>query len=296
MRYGGILGVVAVSLLTAACGNTETQRAATGGLTGLGIGALAGGPIGAIIGTAVGGAAGAVMPEGADTLALNAVHKEQTTASGAINRAGYGEPQAQALLQSRQGRADRVREAQSELQREGLYHGRIDGIVGPQTRQALTAYQNREGLQQTARLDRDTLERMNLPATQSAQGQPAATAGSGTSTPGAMLSKDQVRDRLQSNGFHNISDLQQQSDGVYSARADRGDETYDLRVNGHSGRVVSQHQVAQNHENQQNQQSQTPPANSNEPSDNAAPANAAPSNAAPSPSDNTSTSTSTSQH
>jgi peptidoglycan hydrolase-like protein with peptidoglycan-binding domain len=286
MRYGGVLSVVAVSLLTAACGSTETQRAATGGLAGVGIGALAGGPLGAVIGGLAGGAAGAVMPEGADTLALNAIHKEQNVASGALNKAGYGTEQAQALERSHEASSERVRQAQIELQREGLYHGPIDGIVGQQTRDALTAYQSREGLQQTARLDQQTLDRLNLPAPQTAQGQQATT-GSGTSTPGPMLSKDQVRDRLQSSGFQNISDLNQQSDGIYTARADRGDNTYDLRVNGHSGHVVSQHQVAQNQQSQQNQQNQS----SNSPPANAAPANAAPSSA----SDNTSTSTSTSR-
>jgi len=184
MRYGGVVGVIAASLLTAACGSTETQRAATGGLTGLGIGALAGGPLGAVIGGLAGGAAGAVMPEGADTLALNAIHKEQSVASGAINRAGYGEPQAAQLEHSKQQNAQRVRQAQEELQREGLYHGPIDGVEGPQTRDAIIAYQSREGLQQTARLDRETLDRMNLPGAQTAQGNPpAATEGSGSSTP-----------------------------------------------------------------------------------------------------------------
>jgi hypothetical protein len=81
----GLKGVVALTLLTAACGTDTQQRAASGGLTGLGVGALVGGPIGAVVGGAAGAAGGWAMPEGAETLAMNAIHKEKTAASGALN-------------------------------------------------------------------------------------------------------------------------------------------------------------------------------------------------------------------
>ncbi|HEX7969766.1 MAG TPA: peptidoglycan-binding domain-containing protein [Stellaceae bacterium] len=183
----GIFGVVALGLLTAACGSNTTQRSASGGLTGLATGAIIGGPVGAIAGAAVGAAGGWAMPEGADTLALNAIHKEKQVAGGALNEVGLGQtasgsstsPQASASRQT-------AKQAQAELQREGLYRGPIDGIVGPETRQALAAYQAREGLQQTASLDRDTVERMNLrtPSSQTAQeNRNAATSGSSTPQP-----------------------------------------------------------------------------------------------------------------
>jgi peptidoglycan hydrolase-like protein with peptidoglycan-binding domain len=57
-----------------------------------------------------------------------------------------------------------VRRAQSELQREGLYEGRVDGIAGTRTRQAIIVFQRREGLQQDARVDPATLRRMTLNA------------------------------------------------------------------------------------------------------------------------------------
>jgi hypothetical protein len=37
--------------------------------------------------------------------------------------------------------ADRVRRVQRELARAGYYHGPIDGILGPQTRRAIQAYE-----------------------------------------------------------------------------------------------------------------------------------------------------------
>ena len=101
-----VFGVVALGLLTTACGSSDNQRVETSGSSS--VGAL--------------------------------------TEVGPIEGSGP------------------VRQAQSELKREGLYDGRVDGIVGPDTTQAITAFQQREGLQQTALLDRATRDRMNLRA------------------------------------------------------------------------------------------------------------------------------------
>ena len=94
-----------------------------------------------------------MTPEGADTLALNAIHKEKQVAGGALNRSGMGERN---VGYASSANAQEVKRAQWELQREGLYDGPIDGIVGPKTKAALSSYQGHEGLRQTAMLDRDT--------------------------------------------------------------------------------------------------------------------------------------------
>jgi peptidoglycan hydrolase-like protein with peptidoglycan-binding domain len=60
--------------------------------------------------------------------------------------------------------ANLVRQAQSELKRESLYEGNVDGIAGPRTKQGITTFQQREGLQQTARLDDATRDRVILKA------------------------------------------------------------------------------------------------------------------------------------
>jgi peptidoglycan hydrolase-like protein with peptidoglycan-binding domain len=235
--YKGIIGVIALGLLTAACGTDTQQRSASGGLTGLGVGALVGGPVGAIVGGAVGAAGGWAMPEGADALALNAVNKEKTASSGALNDVGLA---SSGSSQPNQGHL--VRDAQNELQREGLYRGQIDGVLGPETKQAIAAYQAREGLQQTATLDQDTVQRMNLaPALGRTAARDRATTGSGGSTP--PLSADDVRDRLQSAGYTNVSNLRQQGQR-YTARAQRGEDSYSLRIDGRTGRVISEQRVA----------------------------------------------------
>ncbi|MGO8915321.1 MAG: peptidoglycan-binding domain-containing protein [Stellaceae bacterium] len=134
-----VYGVVALGLLTAACGSSGDQRAATGGLAG--VGALA----------------------EADFRPV----------------AGSGPSDSSALL---------VRQAQSELKRESLYEGRVDGIAGPKTKQGIIAFQRREGLQQTARLDDATRDRMILNALRmdsawSETIQNNAAEASGSSTP-----------------------------------------------------------------------------------------------------------------
>jgi peptidoglycan hydrolase-like protein with peptidoglycan-binding domain len=82
-----------------------------------------------------------------------------------------------------------VRRAQSELKREGLYDGRVDGIAGPKTVEGISAFQQRERLPQTARLDRATRDRMIVKALRM-DGVPSARArgnaaseGSGSSMP-----------------------------------------------------------------------------------------------------------------
>ncbi|MGH7038831.1 MAG: peptidoglycan-binding domain-containing protein [Stellaceae bacterium] len=51
-----------------------------------------------------------------------------------------------------------VKEAQRALRRDSLYHGHIDGIIGPRTRHALAQYQKMKGLPVTANLNHQTME------------------------------------------------------------------------------------------------------------------------------------------
>jgi len=55
---------------------------------------------------------------------------------------------------------DQIKQAQESLKAEGLHPGPVDGVVGPRTRQALRAYQAREGLPQTGDLDDTTFHRL----------------------------------------------------------------------------------------------------------------------------------------
>lgn len=55
-------------------------------------------------------------------------------------------------------RKDDIRWAQVELRYRGLYKGSLDGVIGPQTKRALTEFQQNNGLNGTASLDAQTWE------------------------------------------------------------------------------------------------------------------------------------------
>lgn len=60
-----------------------------------------------------------------------------------------------------QGNAN-VRKAQTELQSSGYYHGKIDGLDGPQTRSAIRQYQQAEHLPVNGRLDSGTAGKLGV--------------------------------------------------------------------------------------------------------------------------------------
>ncbi len=80
------------------------------------------------------------------------------------------------------GSAD-VREAQQELQSAGFYKGKIDGVDGPKTKQALMSFQKKNGLPQTGKLDQATMAQ--LQSGSSSPGSGSSTSGASSSTPGA---------------------------------------------------------------------------------------------------------------
>ena len=55
-----------------------------------------------------------------------------------------------------------IADVQAELQQMGYYQGEVDGLLGPLTRQALTAYQADQGLTTTAAIDQPTLDSLGL--------------------------------------------------------------------------------------------------------------------------------------
>lgn len=55
-----------------------------------------------------------------------------------------------------------IANVQALLQQQGYYKGEVDGLLGPLTRQALTAYQADNGLYTTAVIDEPTLDSLNL--------------------------------------------------------------------------------------------------------------------------------------
>lgn len=55
-----------------------------------------------------------------------------------------------------------IADVQAILQQQGYYTGEVDGLLGPLTRQALTAYQSDNGLYTTAAIDEPTLSSLGM--------------------------------------------------------------------------------------------------------------------------------------
>ena len=55
-----------------------------------------------------------------------------------------------------------VKKAQQSLGEKGFYHGQADGVLGPQTRTAISEYQRSQNLPVTARLDAETAGKLGV--------------------------------------------------------------------------------------------------------------------------------------
>jgi peptidoglycan hydrolase-like protein with peptidoglycan-binding domain len=62
-------------------------------------------------------------------------------------------PQGQASQHLSQ---DQVKQVQQHLKSSGLYKGEVDGEIGPETKQAISQFQQQNGLNQTGALDQQT--------------------------------------------------------------------------------------------------------------------------------------------
>lgn len=102
-------------------------------------------------------AAQSAMPSTASPAAR--AEKSTTMQNQAQNQ---GEPRAE------------VKEVQQKLKSENLYKGNVDGIIGPETQQALKQFQKKNNLQQTGRLDDQTAQKLGI-AEQSGSSMPPAS-------------------------------------------------------------------------------------------------------------------------
>ncbi|WP_084536451.1 peptidoglycan-binding domain-containing protein [Azospirillum halopraeferens] len=132
-------------LSLAACGQTMERRAATGGIGGATAGAVVGGPVGAVVGGAGGAAAGSMMDRPVD----EAVGDWTGGTDGGATAGATG------VSGTELSRAD-VRSLQQALNAEG-HSLAVDGIWGPNTRDALIGFQRDRGIDATGRLDRQTV-------------------------------------------------------------------------------------------------------------------------------------------
>jgi peptidoglycan hydrolase-like protein with peptidoglycan-binding domain len=79
---------------------------------------------------------------------------------------------------------DDIRWAQVELRTMGLYNGSLDGVVGPETKQALLGFQESNGLERTATLDQQTADALigNIGVGSEGSSMPPKGAGTGSAS------------------------------------------------------------------------------------------------------------------
>lgn len=155
---------VSIAALLGGCGSNPTDR----GISGAGIGAGAGAVVGAITGLSV--AEGALIGAAAGGLTGALTNKSQVNLGEPAWKQQAGAQPAAAPAPAASTRqpgngyyadAATVRAVQGQLQRLGLYRGRIDGVAGPQTQAAVRAYQQQNGLLVDGRASSELLAHMN---------------------------------------------------------------------------------------------------------------------------------------
>jgi peptidoglycan hydrolase-like protein with peptidoglycan-binding domain len=93
-----------------------------------------------------------------------------------------------------------IKQAQEALQTQGLYHGQLDGKMGPQTRNAVAQFQKEKGLKQTAQLDPQTMNDLQSGAMGGSDNMSSMPGGSGASTPGNGPATESTNPGGQNNG------------------------------------------------------------------------------------------------
>src|ERR1051325_3806182 len=120
--------------------------------------------------------------------AASAAPANPSMTSQAAPQASMQQPANGNSFWSRNLSEDEVRQAQQQLQVQGLYKGPIDGKVGSEMHRALARYQRQNGLRQTGTLDEQTVARIGggagpaIGSTTPPAGSAAAPAGSGSMT------------------------------------------------------------------------------------------------------------------
>jgi hypothetical protein len=151
--------VVAAALVLAACGETTTDRALSGG----GIGAAAGAAVGAVTGLTV--VQGALIGAGVGAATGALTRQDQVDLGRPVwrnNPQGGGSGPGAAAPPRQQASGDGlVRDIQDALYRKGYDVGTIDGRLGPRTQSAIRDYERENGLPVTGQPTEDLLRHIN---------------------------------------------------------------------------------------------------------------------------------------
>ena len=112
---------------------------------------------------------GAAVPSAAQTT----TKKKTSTSKSKRRRKVAGKPKGQKAPTE-----DRVKEIQSALQKEGVYQGEPNGKWDDATVNAMKAYQDKNGLSPTGKIDALTLQKLGLGSDTAGKGAPVPSVSS----------------------------------------------------------------------------------------------------------------------
>lgn len=128
-----------------------------------------------------------------------------------------------------------VQLVQQNLQRQGVYNGRIDGVWGPDSQAALERFQQTHGLQVTGQLNQATAVTLGVPTDQLlTAGQPTPPPGAAAPVAADTLSRASIR-AIQSR-LHDLNFYRGPADGLWGGATQQAIERFQqgrgLQANG----------------------------------------------------------------
>jgi len=138
-------------------------------------------------------------PSTSDTTKSGAADMDKADKSGAM-KSGKSDTMKSDMMKSgksaRGGNHEQVRAAQQALKDKGHDPGTVDGVMGPKTQAALKDFQKSQGIQETGRLDAETMSKLGVEGRSSAADQSTPSASpstTGSSAPGAKSSDSSAK-------------------------------------------------------------------------------------------------------
>ncbi|MBV9016033.1 MAG: peptidoglycan-binding protein [Alphaproteobacteria bacterium] len=106
------------------------------------------------------GIAGSGLASAADNTSLRNSSGAPAASAGSSAQTPNTMPQSEAN-ETAPASQSQIKQLQQQLKAAGLYKGKVDGKMGRETKQAISQFQQQNGLQTTGKLDQQTLVAMN---------------------------------------------------------------------------------------------------------------------------------------
>jgi len=125
------------------------------------------------------------------------------------------------------GSSSEIADVQTHLQQLGYYHGRIDGVWGKQSRQAMAQFQRSQGMQATGRMDDQSVQALNSGSTNSS----TATGSSGISNSSSRTGSSNLNSSSNMNSSSTTTSVPKNAEGSPSNMRSNNNGNMDTQTN-----------------------------------------------------------------